>query len=74
MVFGLATDKELKKTEQIRFYANSPYCEGQSISQINYLISNETLIEGTIQSKKVLTPYIISCQSINSFNIEILYV
>lgn len=73
MVFGLATIKELKNAEQIYFYANSTYCEGQSISQINYLIENETLIEGTIQSKNKLTPYIISCQSKNSFSIEIKY-
>ena len=70
MVFGLATQSEMKEIENKRYY--SIYCSGDyNLSRIQYYLTSETEIEGRISSKGILTPYFFTCNQDFRVTIEL---
>lgn len=69
ILFGLSTTKELKSMNAIETLY--PYCHGETkLSEIQFLIINDTLLNFRIGKKNILTPFSISCSDIYGFIIE----
>lgn len=72
MVFGLATKKEISQIESLQY--SQEYCKGfYNMSNIQYLVSIGSEIEGMILSKSILTPYAFTCQASYNISLEIDY-
>lgn len=71
IVFGLATDKEIKKLNSLDSCLQ--YCDGQEkLIQIQFFFNQEdTSVNFQIPSKSILTPFFISCEQVYRFNYEI---
>lgn len=72
MVFGFATKSEIKQISKIK--SSQINCKGiKQLSQIQYSINNDTQIDGIIQNKGVLTPYIFTCDEMSTFTLSLNY-
>lgn len=62
MVFGLATNKEIKKIK--KFKDDQQYCSGLfEMSKIQYFVCNGSVVLGEISSSTILTPYAFTCET-----------
>lgn len=69
MIFGLATKKEIKKIKSMK----DDIQVHKALSNVQYIVSNETEINGKIVSKGVLTPFSYSCNRNYKFEINLSY-
>ena len=61
MVFGFATDEEIKRIEELQF--DSKYCsDSYQLSEIQILADKDKTIGGEIPYAKILTPYAFTCK------------
>ena len=69
-VFGLAKKKEMKNINQLGSFFQ--YCDShEKLSQIQFLIQNDTNLNFKIQEKNILTPFLISCDQLYKFELEL---
>lgn len=72
MIFGFATKSEMAEIETIK--SNQNYCTGtKRLSAIQYSIYNNSKIDGIIEKKTVLTPYIFTCDEVTTFTLSLIY-
>lgn len=70
MVFGLATDDEIKKIEEYQYKSN--YCyNSYKLSAIQFYASQGKTFEGEIPSAQILTPYAFTCKEKYTISAEL---
>lgn len=72
MVFGLATNKELKEIESKG--DSIEYCEGKhNLSKIQFFVVNRSAFTRNITKRMILTPYVFACNTSYNFQLELEY-
>lgn len=72
MVFGFATDEEIKRIEELQF--DSKYCsDSYQLSEIQILADKDKTIGGEIPYAKILTPYAFTCKEKYTISAELEY-
>lgn len=70
LVFGFASKEEMKKINSLDL--SEKYCEGkEQLSEYQFLVQSNFLINFTTTSKKILTPFYISCDESYLLNLEL---
>lgn len=72
MVFGLATQKEIKKMNEKRY--DIQYCQGKDkMATIQFFVNNSNPFTGNIPKQGILIPFIFSCNNRYTLDLELNY-
>lgn len=70
IIFGMATKKEMKYIKSVQ--NNYEFCDGKhQLSQVQEIIYQTNRITGSIQSKRILTPYVFTCDKEYSLEVTV---